>query len=677
MPAMNISDALCPDDRTAGVSARALESSRFLNAIRQAVAVISLASSLFCAAQAQTAKEPWEELDKRVNASENIAPLGNDLFGDKVGLERGELSFSNTDVSLPGNDALPVAITRTLTVNVRRGYRNDSMAADWDIDLPSISGVFAPDWVTNSGSTNRCAITSYTTASPPAVTAGVLFQPYDYWQGLTLNIPGGGGELLLMDTASPRPTTGGPYYWITNGLTAVSCLSTINNGSGQGFLAVTTDGTKYWFNWMAQYYEPVLQKTPEGSSTTGMLNRRRNVLYATRVEDRFGNSVTYTYTNAANQPVKLTRIRASDGRQIDITYNSAGQIASFTDGTRSWTYQYGNVSMSGGTYKTLTAVVLPDQSQWTFDLAPFSQTFSPRPPIDEGSWTCLYPPEPLPVADKVGMITHPSGAKGSFTVGVKRHGYSNVPTTCLNSFIDKDDRDRMTYVNARPIAWDAFSLKQKQISSPGLYENTWAYSYYSTISSVVVGSTRNRPVCSGNYCPPPTCTSDSCAGSSTTTIAGPTQTLSYEHGNSYEYNEGKLLRVFVGTPGVSGALRNEVRNYDLSRTQQAYPPRFGTSPRYMHAGFTSEYFRPQLTTSVTQSSTTYTRSVNSFDALARELSVTRGNDLGGSRTDVTVYQDDTAKWVLGLVKSSTNSDTGLVESSTDYNSTSRLPEKTY
>ncbi|MDP3294311.1 MAG: hypothetical protein Q8M37_06175, partial [Nevskia sp.] len=62
----------------------------------------------------------------------------------------------------------------------------------------------------------------------------------------------------------------------------------------------------------------------------------------------------------------------------------------------------------------------------------------------------------------------------------------------------------------------------------------------------------------------------------------------------------------------------------------------------MDESFASEYFRPQLTISVTQSSTTYTRSVNSFDALARELSVTRGNDLGGSRTDVTVYQDDTA-----------------------------------
>ncbi len=303
MPALNSSDAPFLDAGTRGTSAKPSESSRFWIAIRQGIALVSLASGLFCAAQAQTTKEPWEELDKRVNASEIIAPSGNDLFGDRVGLEHGDLSFSNTDVSLPGNNALPVAITRTLTVNVRRGYRNDSMAADWELDLPSISGVFAPDWVVVSGSTNRCAVTSTLSASPPNVTSNTTFLPWDYWQGLTLNIPGGGGgELLLIDSASPRPTTGGPYYWVTSGLTAVSCLPTISNGSGQGFLAITTDGTKYWFNWMAQYYEPVLKKTSEGSSTTGTLNRRRNVLYATRVEDRFGNSVTYTYTNAANQP---------------------------------------------------------------------------------------------------------------------------------------------------------------------------------------------------------------------------------------------------------------------------------------------------------------------------------------------------------------------------------------
>ena len=36
---------------------------------------------------AQTAsKEPWGELDKRVDASENISALGNELFGKQVGL---------------------------------------------------------------------------------------------------------------------------------------------------------------------------------------------------------------------------------------------------------------------------------------------------------------------------------------------------------------------------------------------------------------------------------------------------------------------------------------------------------------------------------------------------------------------------------------------------------------
>ncbi|WP_273455134.1 RHS repeat domain-containing protein [Nevskia ramosa] len=678
MPATNFFDVFLSRSETFGITIKPTGSRRFSVVIQQIVVLVSLASSLCCAAQAQTVKEPWEELGKRVDASENIAPLGNDLFGDRVGLALGDLSFSNTDVSLPGNNALPVAITRTLTANNRRGYRNDSMAADWDIDLPSISGVFAPDWVSgSSGSTNRCTVSSASSASPPNVTKGVLFWPWDFWQGLTLNIPDGGGELLLMNSASPRPTAGGPYYWVTSGLTALSCLDTINNGNGQGFLAITKDGTRYWFNWMAQYYEPQLQKKSEGSSITGTLDRRRNVLYATRVEDRFGNSVTYTYTNSATQPGKLTRILSSDGRQIDIAYNGAGQIANLNDGNRIWTYQYGDVSTSGGTYKTLTAVVLPDQSRWSFDFTQFSQAFIPKPPPDEGSWTCLYPPDLLPVADKVGFVNHPSGAQGRFQIGIERHGYSNVPTTCRSDTSDTADQERMTYVNARPVAFDAFSLKQKQTSGPGLATLTWDYSYTSDIGATQYGTGYNVPVCSGTSCPPPTCTNAGCAGSHYTTIVGPTQTLNYRHGNSYEYNEGKLLSVTVGPPGSAGTLRSEIRTYDLSRTQQAYPPRFGFSPRYFAAGFTSEYFRPQLSTSITQSSTTYTNSVNSFDSLARELSVTRGNSLGSSRTDVTAYQDDMAKWVLGLVTSSTNSDTGLVESATDYNSTSQLPEKTY
>ncbi|MHC9086274.1 RHS repeat domain-containing protein [Luteimonas sp. RIT-PG2_3] len=48
-----------------------------------------------------------------------------------------------------------------------------------------------------------------------------------------------------------------------------------------------------------------------------------------------------------------------------------------------------------------------------------------------------------------------------------------------------------------------------------------------------------------------------------------------------------------------------------------------------------------------------------------------------TRTDVIVYHDNTSKWVLGQVASSTNTNTGLVEYATTYDATSALPLQTY
>lgn len=637
-----------------------------------------LLSVMSANAIAQTAsREPWEELGNRVKESENISALGNELFGEQVGLAQGDLSFSITDVSVPGNNDLAVAVTRAFKLKDNRGYRNDYPFADWDLDLPNISGVFATQWIASSGgSTSRCTATHQSSASPPA--SGV-FQPWEFWQGLTLNIPGKGrNELLLANSTVALPATGGPYRWITSDLTILACLPTINNGTGEGFIATTPDGTRYWFNWMAQFYEPQLKKKPEGSSTTYTLERRRNALYATRVEDRFGNSVVYTYSNASTAPIRVTRIAASDGRQLDLTYNANGHISTVTDGLRTWTYEYGNVTITGGTYRTLTSVIQPDSRRWTLDLAQFSQTFIPRPLVEEGSWNCYTPPQLPVIADKIGTITHPSGAQGRFQVGVVRHGSSNVPTTCQNNMLDAADQARITYVNARPIAWDALALKQKRISGPGITTAEWNYGY-SSVSSYVQLTNRpfNVAVCDPSSCPPPSCTNDNCAGWQTTTITGPTQKITYRHGNSYAYNEGKLLSITTTAANASTALRSETRGYDLSLANQVYPARFGTSPRYYAAGFSSEYLRPQVSTSITQETTVYNRTVNSFDALAREISVTRSNTAGISRTDVTAYQDSVNRWVLGQILSSTNIDTGIVESRTDYDPASLLPVSLY
>lgn len=48
-------------------------------------------------------------------APDAIAALGPNLFGDNVNLFNGSFSFEQADFSLPGNNALPVAVVRSHT----------------------------------------------------------------------------------------------------------------------------------------------------------------------------------------------------------------------------------------------------------------------------------------------------------------------------------------------------------------------------------------------------------------------------------------------------------------------------------------------------------------------------------------------------------------------------------
>src|SRR5687767_10300776 len=48
-----------------------------------------------------------------------------------------------------------------------------------------------------------------------------------------------------------------------------------------------------------------------------------------------------------------------------------------------------------------------------------------------------------------------------------------------------------------------------------------------------------------------------------------------------------------------------------------------------------------------------------------------------TRTDIIDYEDNLSLWILGQVKSSTNVDTGLVESRTDFDPATALPLRIY
>ncbi len=83
----------------------------------------------------------YAEQHKLVTSGPVVSGLGTDLFGDQVNTYTGSLSFRHVDISLPGNDALPMQLGRRFGVG--KGGLMNGHFGDWDIDLPSIGGVFA------------------------------------------------------------------------------------------------------------------------------------------------------------------------------------------------------------------------------------------------------------------------------------------------------------------------------------------------------------------------------------------------------------------------------------------------------------------------------------------------------------------------------------------------------
>lgn len=641
-------------------------------------------------AEGDESKQPWEEYDKLVKATGEVSALGPTLFGDDVSLYSGGLSFTATDVSLPGNNKLPVAITRKFTAANHKGYQTDAMMADWELDIPNVSGTFAPDWITSSitAPNARCSVSNVGAARPPTVYSGSTpYLPESYWHGIQANMPGG-GELMLVRPDVAKPTSG-TYYWVTKEFTYFSCLPTIKNGAGEGFQAITADGTKYTFDFMAGYVEPMFKGAKPGDPD---IIRSRRVLYVTEIEDRFNNKVTYSYANTGpSQPAKLLSITSSDGRQLTLTHNSYGHVATVFDGTRTWTYDY---VYPTGSQQSLAKVVLPDTSEWQIDFAALFRAavryYKGEPGTPQGTdpepyRDCFNPGSPVENAPIVGTITHPSGAVGEFSVSIQRFGRTNVPQLC--SGVTTPTNNPNDDVSYYPMNWDAFALTKKRVTGPGLTPAEWNYTY-----DAVGSFSSGTPVCSNGVCAP-ACISDSCAGSTKVAVAGPENTwMRYTFGNSYRYNEGKLLKLEVGA-GPTDIKKTQVTSYQLAQSGQAYPAMVGTSPQPRSDAFDSEFVRPARAQTTTQDGDTFNWVVNQcggidcFDTFGRPTTVTKYSSLGVTKTNVTTYADNLSKWVLGQIAkvtciapadcTPTYAPTGVVESQTDYYADSSLPYRQY
>lgn len=155
-----------------------------------------------------------------------------------------------------------------------------------------------------------------------------------------------------------------------------------------------------------------------GSSGTDSQNR--NVVYflVTRIEDRFGNWVTYQYSGN-----HLQSIASKDGRRIDLVWNG-DNVASASSSLGTWRYGYDGTA--------LRAVTRPDESKWQFASSGDMKILPDNsPPIYEQTPQCL--PPFIGTGSFDYTITDPSGASALFTFVVARHHRGNVPKYC-NSF---------------------------------------------------------------------------------------------------------------------------------------------------------------------------------------------------------------------------------------------------
>lgn len=644
---------------------------------------------LFFTATVSADLDPRAEFDKKIKVAQVIDVLGPGLGGDSTSLYTGSTSFNATDVSVPGNNGLSVAIGRSYSVQLSANDASNGTSVvpflrafgDWDLDIPFLSGVYSNQlgWEIHSMTpARRCSVLDQLKADGTPATGNPRNYPVDFpkwwsnefWSGIELNMPGGGKQSLLVANQAgvPKPAVGGPFHWTTKGDWWFSCLpSTVNNAGGEAFVALSPNGEKYTFNHLSSRFVTKLADTicpfsgvmaadgrpgkrrtypirPGQDNSSLLANdceirslvRKEFFLLPTRVEDRFGNWVQYSYST--DSFARLLGIASSDGRQITLAYNGQGFVDSVSNGSQTWFYRYA----SGN----LVKVDLPDGSSWQYGFENMKLISSLASSCAEiGELDGCYAP---PVSSNVvgGYVIHPSGARidYSFTTHFKAGSITTA---------------------AYPVG-----LVAKTISGMGLATATWRFSFFPDRDAYMTA-------CAGV---------SGCPREIFVDATGPDGRLTRSvFGIDRSVNQGMILSESTGTVvnGVPTFLKSTTTGYADPSQSQGFLALQGVSPSAQgddssqDETFYSERRVPVNQTVTTLQGVQFAWQANTFDRFARPANVSHFSTPGYSRSDTTTYLDDFNLWVIGQVASVTDQSTNKVVTRTDFDPATALPIRSY
>lgn len=603
---------------------------------------------------------PEKDVLKRLSDKpENV--LDTDVIGDQVNYQTGALSFRQVDIDLPGQGP-NITISRTFDVasTTAWNWRHDLAFAEWDMEVPSVTtNSTANDWkVVGSSPNSRC------TQFGPAASVGSYTAHY-WWRGAHLNIPGVGRQELMQrapaNNVIPTVAIGGvtqTFNIVTKNHWAVTCLAALKDGvAGEGFLAVSPQGTKYWFDKMVYHFEAYDFAGDVTYLYPGA--RWKASLLVTRIEDRHGNYLTYGYTGD-----KLTGITASDGRAIQIVWTAnrgkpgnptqiyhVDRIVSLPGTTlqRTWQYTYLNRGTAQGLNThprwDLRTLTLPDQSSWFFDIGTF-----PNSCVQNSDGCNWHYPNTI-----TGSIRTPSGVTGSFKLSSdvpfrKGQFAASPPATPWASA-------SLQLLELDPITFQSPFLREKTLTGPGVNQ-TWNYGYGAAVLQA-------GQLAFGRFA-----------------VKTPDNNLDLFFVDSAwgSPTEGQIVRKerykgpVTGYVGSGPALRIETFEYSAS------PHRIGIVPRTNSNNLGEEYAWPVQKQTTYVDGATFNSKVNTFDYFSRPISTEKwstGLSVNPIRTDAIAYEDNNGKWVLGQIKKETNLNTNVVITQTDYDPVTAMPLRSY
>ncbi|MFC0445142.1 hypothetical protein ACFOD1_09085 [Pseudidiomarina halophila] len=580
----------------------------------------------------------------RMEVTPHITPETTELFGERVDLNSGAIQFEHVDVALRGNSALPVEVRRSYWGS-KNNFANNLHFGDWSLELPSLTTTTL-EYDMNYMMQTRKGL-SHVPGCNGQITPMYVDTQFatvaasSYWSGDILNIPGQTNQKLREGNGTNSDRLADNWK--------ISCLT-----DRYGFVVTSPEGVVYTLDVLALVPASFIAVDQEGQllnpdyPTTVLMQTYTLNVQVSRIEDRFGNWVNYTYeettmpAHAYIAPAiygeKLLRIEASDGREIEFFYEQGGQgerISQIAADGKTWNYDY-TIEFDGFDQVNkdiLTDVIRPDGKRWQFDL-----NFADFGGYQAG--TMQNDCQVLNLPPKDSTLEHPNGAVFTLRQQLTQFGISQkLPN------------------NSR--CFSSMAVMQKTLTFNN-EQLTWHYSYSQNAGSPKT-STLATPPAQALTGLPFTPTGYDLMDLRSTTVQGPdgSRAVHVFH-RSYTALEGQQVATFWYDTNGSTLLRSNVTHYDIvaksgsvrfeSCKPQEYPPlAFQTcSPvrkfanEAMHNNH--RYVASQtLKTHDGGALSSYTTSYDDYNAYGKPELIYE-QSAQGSRYTRTSYQHDTYAW---------------------------------